>query len=132
MKKYTYAVCICEKSQALCNSQILNSKTPIKDLQVCPSAFTERQSSGSFAFGLKPETRVKGGPIVLEKTVRLSPDQPPLPARKSLLLPAHFRMITKPLCNKENAKYLACAKNSYRASPCVEPLAECSDGKWLE
>lgn len=61
--------------------------------------------------------------------------------RDSILLPAHFRYITKPLCKKENIKYTTCAERSNKGSSngflglgkrnCETPPPYCRDGEWL-
>lgn len=56
--------------------------------------------------------------------------------RKSLLMPAHFRMLTQPFCHKANKTYRECAEGAYMNSQvhkkCPDQAKKCqSDTNWL-
>jgi hypothetical protein len=128
--QYEYVSCACKGNQRQCDDEIRKAQGQESAWDECPSSYTRREGQGLFAFDKKPGINYFGGSVVLAKTVRAIKVNKP--KNDSLLRPAHFRMITDPLCEKRNSAYLKCAKNAYATSNCKQAPAGCDGSNWLE
>jgi hypothetical protein len=139
--------CICAKSESRCLQSVKKNESMIGIENRCPPDFDS-------------QTIIADGATVSDEKKYLGPDlnagrvwvdhqkftnfnlapkiisRPFPPKKSSLLLPAHFRMITNPMCMSENKKYKECTESAYQSSivdgACSKAAKKCqSNTDWL-
>ncbi|MES2769132.1 MAG: hypothetical protein V4596_08305 [Bdellovibrionota bacterium] len=161
LEEHTTKTCVCTQSEKVCENIFVKNRKKISGGSQCPKGYTARISSkiqrskiDQMKFSGYSDEDIELN-LSIESEEKKESKLPSLyylkngntefdlvtvkklkPQRKSLLMPAHFRMVTSPNCFLKNQNYLKCTEGAYRNSmvhgSCSAEVKKCqSNIDWL-